>query len=269
MKKYSGIIRTLALSVMVSLGLTATAFAGYWVPHGNSWQYMTDGGQIVTSKGPAQIYSVKESMYSYAKYCMGPDGTLKTGWVQINGDWFYFAGSGAALTNEWVGGRYYVDRYGRMMTNAVTPDGYYVGADGAWVPGANVGGEIASGTYRQVSSQTVYSSIDYSDTRYENDDHIYPLSIEFSTMNAADEYWGPAKLTVTKSAGGTMTWLINDGNDGRGVFTRGANGVYSGEAEIMGPEWGVERITKLPDGRIQVDVFGEGDGGWVTNYIFE
>lgn len=31
--------------------------------------------------------------------------------------------------------RIYLGSSGAMLTNARTPDGYYVGADGAWVPG--------------------------------------------------------------------------------------------------------------------------------------
>lgn len=31
--------------------------------------------------------------------------------------------------------RIYLGSSGAMLTNARTPDGYYVGADGAWIPG--------------------------------------------------------------------------------------------------------------------------------------
>lgn len=42
---------------------------------------------------------------------------MATGWQLVNGSWYYLSGSGAMLTNAWA------------------PDGYHVGADGAWVPG--------------------------------------------------------------------------------------------------------------------------------------
>lgn len=45
-----------------------------------------------------------------------PDGTMATGWNQINGAWYYF--------NEYDGA---------MSYNEITSDGYYVGADGAQV----------------------------------------------------------------------------------------------------------------------------------------
>lgn len=33
---------------------------------------------------------------------------------------------------QWID-NYYVDTSGAMMTNSRTPDGYYVGSDGAWI----------------------------------------------------------------------------------------------------------------------------------------
>lgn len=35
--------------------------------------------------------------------------------------------------NKWINGTYYVGADGAMYTNATTPDGYQVGADGAWI----------------------------------------------------------------------------------------------------------------------------------------
>ncbi|GLC80939.1 hypothetical protein [Lacrimispora brassicae] len=40
---------------------------------------------------------------------------MKTGWVQVNGTW------------------YYLNADGRMASDTVTPDGYRVGTDGAWL----------------------------------------------------------------------------------------------------------------------------------------
>lgn len=42
---------------------------------------------------------------------------MVTGWVQLDGKWYY-------LDTE----------TGAMYENSVTPDGYMVGADGAWIP---------------------------------------------------------------------------------------------------------------------------------------
>lgn len=40
---------------------------------------------------------------------------MQTGWLNDNGTFYYLNGSGA------------------MLSNTTTPDGYYVGANGAWV----------------------------------------------------------------------------------------------------------------------------------------
>lgn len=53
---------------------------------------------------------------------------------QDNGQWTYQNDDGSFATG-WIedGGKsYYLDANGIMLTNTTTPDGYYVGADGAW-----------------------------------------------------------------------------------------------------------------------------------------
>ncbi len=56
-------------------------------------------------------------------------------WEYINNAWYYFNAAGYMVTG-WVqtnGIWYYCGEDGAMLANTVTPDGYYVGADGAWV----------------------------------------------------------------------------------------------------------------------------------------
>lgn len=47
-------------------------------------------------------------------------GKMLTGWQCINGTWFYF--NPVKSSTE-----------GAMFRNTTTPDGYQVGADGAWI----------------------------------------------------------------------------------------------------------------------------------------
>ncbi len=57
-------------------------------------------------------------------------------WKLINGTWYYFNQAGYRLENQWQltdGKWYYCGANGAMLANAMTPDNYYVGADGAWV----------------------------------------------------------------------------------------------------------------------------------------
>lgn len=69
-----------------------------------------------------------------AWYWLTDSGAMATGWQKIDGSWYCFAASGAMLHDCWAG-NYYLGPSGAMLTDARTPDGYYVGADGAWVPG--------------------------------------------------------------------------------------------------------------------------------------
>ena len=63
---------------------------------------------------------------------------MQTGWFQdSDGKWYYLRSNGAMAKNYWEesqdGVWYYLGADGVMMTNATTPDGYRVGADGAWI----------------------------------------------------------------------------------------------------------------------------------------
>lgn len=45
--------------------------------------------------------------------------------------WIYKDDKGVEVSDQWVG-NYYLDSRGFMLTDSVTPDGYYVGSDGLW-----------------------------------------------------------------------------------------------------------------------------------------
>lgn len=62
------------------------------------------------------------------------DGTYPSdGWRQIDGKWYFFDTEGYMQTGwiEWEGKEYYCDQNtGAMLTNTVTPDGYYLDGNG-------------------------------------------------------------------------------------------------------------------------------------------
>lgn len=67
------------------------------------------------------------------------DGTFPASqWKEVNGFWYYFDQNGYMCTG-WIevnGVQYYMDdASGAMLANTRTPDGYWVDANGAWVPG--------------------------------------------------------------------------------------------------------------------------------------
>lgn len=67
-----------------------------------------------------------------------PDKTYPTSsWKLINGLWYYFNSAGYCVQNCWVKTNelwYYCGPDGDMWYNRWTPDGYYVNANGVWVP---------------------------------------------------------------------------------------------------------------------------------------
>ena len=61
------------------------------------------------------------SRYYLHRESDGTQGHMYTGWHLIDGKWYYF--------HEVLDGT-----EGRLLTGTTTPDGYQVGADGAWIP---------------------------------------------------------------------------------------------------------------------------------------
>ena len=57
-------------------------------------------------------------------------------WKQVWDNWYYFGDDGKSIQSAWkeIDGKwYYFDEYSIMLHDTTTPDGYYVGSDGAWV----------------------------------------------------------------------------------------------------------------------------------------
>lgn len=71
-------------------------------------------------------------------YYANADGALQTGWLTLNGRTYYLCSDFKMATRwEYIDGAwYYFDPVsGAMAVNTVI-NGYTVGADGAWIPGA-------------------------------------------------------------------------------------------------------------------------------------
>lgn len=86
---------------------------GWIKPDGERWYWLNPGtGQMVEND-----WVFYEDNWYYLDF----GGGLKTGWHQYKNQWYYLS---------IVKG----DRYGAMLTGAVTPDGYLVNQDGIWTP---------------------------------------------------------------------------------------------------------------------------------------
>jgi glucan-binding YG repeat protein len=66
---------------------------------------------------------------------MDLSGGMKTDWVLTDGKWYYMNLNGSMavgwvlVNNNW----YYLSQSGECLMNTVTPDGYRVNENGAWI----------------------------------------------------------------------------------------------------------------------------------------
>lgn len=81
-----------------------------------------DNGRFVTSNWK----KIDGYWYYFSNY-----GNKNKGWTKYKDRWYFNDNTGKMLTDTWVG-EYYVGSDGAMLTDTVTPDGYYVGKDGKY-----------------------------------------------------------------------------------------------------------------------------------------
>ena len=137
--------RTLAVVAAMSMMLNPamTVFAetnrvgteGVWKVEGNKWIF-TDG-QAQKVKGWV-VY--KKNWY----YLSPEDGSLKTGWLTLNGKSYFLSTESGQFTGRLLSGWQWIDgycyyflaednaRYGELFTGGKTPDGYTVDSAGRW-----------------------------------------------------------------------------------------------------------------------------------------
>lgn len=67
-------------------------------------------------------------------YCNADKSYTMNNWQYIDGQWYFFNAAGYMVTGwiPWNGVWYYCGDDGAMYHDTTTPDGYYVGNDGAW-----------------------------------------------------------------------------------------------------------------------------------------
>lgn len=94
-----------------------------WVFWGNGWYYLSESGAMMTG------WVQEDGTWYY----LDGSGLMQAGWLAWQGEWYYLASSGAMQTG-WINdgkASYYLDKEsGKMLANAITPDGHYVYPDG-------------------------------------------------------------------------------------------------------------------------------------------
>lgn len=89
---------------------------GSWRIDGHGWWY-----EFVDGSYPSSRWLDLDGTW----YWFDANGYMATGWQVVNGSWYYMEPSGAMAMNQWI-------------------DDYYVGSDGAWIPGYSSGGSFGT-----------------------------------------------------------------------------------------------------------------------------
>lgn len=112
-------------------GNTTYAVTG-WNLIGGKWYYM----DMVSCAMQTGWHDDKQDGYWYF---LNQDGSLALGWVKVNEKYYFLnnASEGPTYTQDAETGLWRFNGnqnlpYGAMLRNTRTPDGYWVGADGAW-----------------------------------------------------------------------------------------------------------------------------------------
>ena len=109
-----------------------------WLSVNNNWYFFKNSGCMVTSNWAGSYYldsdgKMKTNSFTPDGYYCGADGVyVRNAWIKYNGNYYYVNANGLMKKNAWVGD-YYLGDDGVMKANTFTPDGYYVGADGAYL----------------------------------------------------------------------------------------------------------------------------------------
>ncbi|WP_462288784.1 transglutaminase domain-containing protein [Holdemanella biformis] len=108
-----------------------------WLSVNNNWYFFKNSGCMVTSNWAGSYYmdsegKMKTNSFTSDGYYCGADGVyVRNAWIKYNGNYYYMNANGLMTKNAWVKD-YYLGADGVMKTNTFTPDGCYVGNDGAY-----------------------------------------------------------------------------------------------------------------------------------------
>jgi len=102
-----------------------------WIQVGNNWYYGQPG-----SEKPGLLLEEKWLNLGNATYYFKAGGCMAISWQVIDGEDYFFTGSGAMAKSQWSG-HYYLKADGKMARNEWVDGGkYFVDENGVWVPNA-------------------------------------------------------------------------------------------------------------------------------------
>lgn len=124
MKKIARRISAFLVAGLLAAAMPVSASAAWKQNADKKWVYTEESGNATGWRNINNVW-----------YHFNDSGIMETGWIKDGGTWYYLDANGGMKTgwvktnNVW----YYLDTSGAMMTDAITPDGLRVDANGAWV----------------------------------------------------------------------------------------------------------------------------------------
>ncbi len=166
--------------------------------------------------------------------------TAFAAWEQKDGQWYYHDGQGDMLKDTWVG-NYYVGADGAMLTDTLTPEGYWLGGNGLASEDKRVyGGCIFSVTSYQKNGDGFLITGDICSAGYASEEYLRSLKVGDVIWRPADDAYGQA-LVFDVQAVVTDVWDVSGYYDAYGGYhedgtiRRGISPQVAGSSEA---EWG-------------------------------
>ena len=131
-KQKSSLAAAIAAVLALTIGTAFPSLAGTWKEDATGYWYQNDDGTY-----PANA------------------------WKKIDRQWYFFDNEGYMVHDRWIG-NYYLSFDGAMLTDATTPDGYRVGADGAWIPDTSPRADTSDSKYSAYVRAKQYLALEYS-----------------------------------------------------------------------------------------------------------
>ena len=85
------------------------------------WEYNAEENTLrYKTKDGTYLTSVFRKIKGYTYY-FNADGTVHTGWLDLKGDRYFFSESGAMLTSQWIGNKFYQGIVARELKKQLAP----------------------------------------------------------------------------------------------------------------------------------------------------
>ena len=174
---------------LTELALSNSKYADDW-PNGKDSIEIRDNS--TRSDWRISVFRLPDNMSSpeelgiFKEYAIIANGyqakALDIGWQKNDIGYWYNEGNGVYPSNTWkeIDGKfYYFEDYGYMLSDCWTPDGYYVDASGAWIPGYDE--ELEEGAKVKYSARFIEEDGSY---RYEHHEvPVYKVSDIINLFN--------------------------------------------------------------------------------------